>query len=72
MRARLLHVPGPASLGLGAGMSKTFTVEEVARHNKVDDLYVIIDSNVYDLTKFLDLHPGGGAILKRHAGESSN
>lgn len=33
------------------------------QHNKPDDLWIIIDSYVYDLTDFLDSHPGGEAVL---------
>lgn len=42
---------------------KSYTVEEVSKHNTSDSLWVIIDSNVYDLTKFIDIHPGGKAVL---------
>lgn len=40
-------------------MSKTFTVDEVAGHKTASDLYIIVDQDVYDLTKFQDEHPGG-------------
>lgn len=39
-------------------MSKTFSKADVASHNKGDDLYIIVDDDVYDLTKFQDDHPG--------------
>jgi cytochrome b involved in lipid metabolism len=39
-------------------MSKTFSKAEVASHSKADDLYIIVDDDVYDLTKFADEHPG--------------
>ncbi|KAH8109588.1 acyl-CoA dehydrogenase NM domain-like protein [Phellopilus nigrolimitatus] len=42
---------------------KTFTREEVEKHNKPDDLWVIIDSKVFNLTRFKDLHPGGVSVL---------
>ncbi|EEB91892.1 hypothetical protein MPER_09677 [Moniliophthora perniciosa FA553] len=42
---------------------ETFTREQVSKHNKREDLWVIIDSNVYDLSKFASLHPGGIAAL---------
>jgi cytochrome b involved in lipid metabolism len=40
-------------------MSKTFSTSDVASHNKPSDLYIIVDEDVYDLTKFQDEHPGG-------------
>ena len=40
-------------------MSKTFAASDVASHNKPDNLWVIVDEDVYDLTKFQDDHPGG-------------
>ncbi len=40
-------------------MSKTFTKEEVAKHNKAEDCWIIVHNKVYDVTKFLSEHPGG-------------
>ncbi|KAH7928235.1 acyl-CoA dehydrogenase NM domain-like protein [Leucogyrophana mollusca] len=42
---------------------KEFTLEEVAQHNKPDDLWVVIDAKVYNLSRFKDLHPGGVSVL---------
>ena len=39
-------------------MSKTFTKDDVASHSKTDNLWVVIDEDVYDLTGFQDEHPG--------------
>lgn len=39
-------------------MSKTFSTSDVASHNKPEDLFIIVDGDVYDLTKFQDDHPG--------------
>jgi len=36
---------------------------EVKNHNTADDCWVIIGSKVYDVTKFIDVHPGGRKIL---------
>lgn len=53
-------------------MSKQFTTAEVAKHKtEADGMYIIIDSGVYDVTKFADEHPGGAKILKRMAGKDS-
>jgi cytochrome b involved in lipid metabolism len=54
-------------------MSKTFTPAEVAKHNKPDQgLYIIVDNSVYDVTNFVDEHPGGAKILKRVAGKDAS
>ncbi|KAJ5143127.1 cytochrome b5-like heme binding domain-containing protein [Penicillium bovifimosum] len=54
-------------------MSQTFTPADVAAHNSADKgLYIIVDSNVYDVTKFIDEHPGGAKILKRVAGKDAS
>jgi hypothetical protein len=39
-------------------MSKTFSAADVATHNKANNLYIIVDEDVYDLTTFQDEHPG--------------
>ncbi|KAK1574199.1 acyl-CoA dehydrogenase domain-containing protein [Colletotrichum navitas] len=53
-------------------MSKTFSTSDVAAHNKPEDLYIIVDEDVYDLTKFQDDHPGGKKILQRVAGKDAS
>ncbi|ROT41482.1 medium-chain specific acyl-CoA dehydrogenase [Sodiomyces alkalinus F11] len=50
---------------------ETFTRDEVAKHNNDDSLWTIIDSKVYDLTDFLDAHPGGAAVLRQVAGRDA-
>ncbi|KAF9886156.1 hypothetical protein FE257_011981 [Aspergillus nanangensis] len=53
-------------------MSQTFSPADVAQHNSPDKgLYIIVDKNVYDVTKFVDEHPGGAKILKRVAGKDA-
>lgn len=44
------------------------TRAEVSKHNDSSDLWCIIDSHVYDLTDFLDAHPGGNVVLQQIAG----
>ena len=56
-------------------MSKSLTLAEVAAHDREDDCYLIIGNErtggakVYDVTKYLDEHPGGDAVLLELAGK---
>ncbi|KAF8318489.1 acyl-CoA dehydrogenase NM domain-like protein [Clavulina sp. PMI_390] len=43
---------------------KEYTREEVEAHNKDGDLWVVIDAKVFNLSKFVNMHPGGAAVLK--------
>jgi len=45
-------------------MSKTFAASDVAAHKKPDDLWVIVDEDVYDLTQFQTEHPGKYSIYQ--------
>jgi cytochrome-b5 reductase len=47
---------------------KAYTAADVAKHNKKEDLWLIIDGYVFDVTKFFDEHPGGGELLLNEAG----
>lgn len=50
-------------------MQESFSREEVAKHNKEDNLWLIIDAKVYDVTEFVDAHPGGLHVLRQVAGQ---
>ncbi|OBA18935.1 Flavocytochrome c [Metschnikowia bicuspidata var. bicuspidata NRRL YB-4993] len=51
--------------------SKTFLKEEVAKHNKEDDCWVVVKSVVLDLTLFLKDHPGGLDSILKFAGRDA-
>ena len=50
---------------------KEFSMEEVAKHNKEDDLWVVVKGVVMDLTNWLDEHPGGPAAIKNFMGRDA-
>lgn len=49
-------------------MTLQLTRDEVAKNNTLESLWVIIDAKVYDLTEFVDAHPGGETVLQQVAG----
>lgn len=49
--------------------NKKFTLSEVAKHNNEDSCWIVIRGKVYDVTDFLDEHPGGDSVLLDVAGK---
>lgn len=43
-------------------------IEELRKHNKPNDCWVVYEGMVYDLTSYLDKHPGGPKPILRCAG----
>ena len=55
---------------------KVFSLEEVNNHkssneDKSKSIWMVIHDKVYDVTKFLDEHPGGEEILVEHASQDA-
>lgn len=47
---------------------KKITKEELSKHNKAGDVWIAIDNNVYDVSDYVDKHPGGAESIMRYAG----
>ena len=48
---------------------REISMEEVAKHNKKDDLWLVVKGVVLDVTNWLDEHPGGPQALFSHMGK---
>eukprot|EP01084_Bolivina_argentea_P234290 394436_1 len=57
---------------------KAYTAEDVSKHTSQDDCWLVIgnESNggpkVYDVTKYLDDHPGGAEVMLDVAGQNAD
>ncbi|XP_072135916.1 cytochrome b5 type B isoform X2 [Mobula birostris] len=47
---------------------KYYSMEEVKTHNKSKSTWLVIHDKVYDVSKFLEEHPGGEEVLFEQAG----
>ncbi|KAJ2447978.1 hypothetical protein GGF42_005275 [Coemansia sp. RSA 2424] len=47
---------------------KTFTGEQIQQHATREDIWIVVHGKVYDVTLFLDEHPGGEEVILEHAG----
>ncbi|GBE80753.1 FMN-dependent dehydrogenase-domain-containing protein [Sparassis latifolia] len=45
--------------------------QEVAEHNSRESCWIIVHGRVYDVTDFLDEHPGGSKIILKYAGKDA-
>jgi cytochrome b involved in lipid metabolism len=37
----------------------SFSISDVAKHNNENDCWIVIDGKVYDVTSYIESHPGG-------------
>ncbi|KAF9777926.1 FAD binding domain-containing protein [Thelephora terrestris] len=51
--------------------AKAFTLDEVAKHTKKDDIWVVVNGQVLDVTSFLPDHPGGEKAIMLYAGRDA-
>ncbi|KAJ7228189.1 cytochrome b5-like heme/steroid binding domain-containing protein [Mycena pura] len=50
---------------------KIVTLDELRANNTKDSLYVLLHEKVYDVTKFLDEHPGGDEVILAEASQDA-
>ncbi|PVG00502.1 putative cytochrome b5 [Serendipita vermifera] len=50
---------------------KIVTYEEFAAHQQRDNLWILLHGKVYDVSKFLDEHPGGEEVIMAEAGKDA-
>ncbi|KAF8320336.1 hypothetical protein DL93DRAFT_1831592 [Clavulina sp. PMI_390] len=50
---------------------KPISGEVVAQHNSRESCWIIVHGKVYDVTDFLDEHPGGSKIILKYAGKDA-
>jgi flavocytochrome c len=56
---------------LSAKALRKIPMSEVAKHNKENDCWVVLYDKVYDLTSFLEEHPGGKDSVMLYAGKDA-
>ncbi|CAN4122043.1 unnamed protein product [Withania somnifera] len=52
-------------------LTKLFTMEEASQHSTKDDCWVVIDGKVYDVSSYLDEHPGGDDVVLAVTGQDA-
>ncbi|KAF5345272.1 hypothetical protein D9758_008488 [Tetrapyrgos nigripes] len=69
-------VPPPSSSpsqqgSASSGGQKEYTMADVAQHKSKEDIWVVVNGQVLDVTKFLPDHPGGEKAIMLYAGRDA-
>ncbi|XP_020657466.1 cytochrome b5 [Pogona vitticeps] len=59
---------GENKCGNESWRGRYYTLEEIKQKNHSQSTWIILHNRVYDLTKFLEEHPGGEEVLREQAG----
>lgn len=63
----------PSAPGTGIVTTpSSYTMVKVAQHNSASSCWAVVNGNVYDLTKWIDQHPGGQAVILAMCGTDSS
>ncbi|XP_075777170.1 cytochrome b5 [Pelodiscus sinensis] len=54
--------------GREAWRGRYYRLEEIQAHNHSQSTWILLHHRIYDLTKFLEEHPGGEEVLREQAG----
>jgi cytochrome b involved in lipid metabolism len=49
----------------------TLTASEVAKHNSASDCWIIIQGSIYNVTQYLNIHPGGSDRIAPFCGQDA-
>lgn len=50
---------------------RQISISEISSHNKDTDCWIVVDGQVWDITKFAPEHPGGPGIIYKYAGRDA-
>ena len=48
-----------------------YTLNEISKHNTANDCWIIVNSKVYNVTDYINLHPGGPGAITRYCGNDA-
>lgn len=59
----IMSAEAPVAATTSASTEKVISAEELAKHTTRNDLWIVVNGKVYDVSKFVDEHPGGEEVL---------
>lgn len=53
-------------------MNNTYTWDQIRQHTSPGDLWLVIDRKVYDVSTWMEDHPGGPEVMLQEAGKDAS
>ncbi|KAJ8934391.1 hypothetical protein NQ314_013432, partial [Rhamnusium bicolor] len=53
-------------------MTTQYSLADIKKHNDNRSTWIVIHNNIYDVTEFLNEHPGGEEVLLEQAGKEAS
>lgn len=53
------------------GTTRTYTWDQIKEHDKEEDKWLVVEGNIYDITRFAKKHPAGPRIISHFAGQDA-
>ncbi|PYH34394.1 FMN-dependent alpha-hydroxy acid dehydrogenase [Aspergillus neoniger CBS 115656] len=50
---------------------RQLSAQQISEHKTPDDCWIVVDNQVWDVTDFLEEHPGGSSIILKYAGRDA-
>lgn len=61
--------PSSSSLSTNPDTTPIYSISDVNMHNNPKDCWVIVNNKVYDVTNYINEHPGGPSSITRYCGK---
>ncbi|KAI7757749.1 hypothetical protein M8C21_031761 [Ambrosia artemisiifolia] len=52
-------------------LTKLYSMKEASEHNTASDCWIVVDGKVYDVSSYLEEHPGGDDVLLQVTGKDA-
>ncbi|CAI0390719.1 unnamed protein product [Linum tenue] len=52
-------------------LTKLYSMQEASEHTSKEDCWIVIDGKVYDVSSYLDDHPGGDEVILQATGKDA-
>jgi cytochrome b involved in lipid metabolism len=65
------QIPSQTSKTSATSTNMMLSMAELAKHNSASSCWLLISGKIYDVTSYMDQHPGGSGTIISHCGQDA-